>query len=73
MPGDDEIESVTVSMCWLSDVLNKVVALQQLRHDVFLCAACVSSCTSSCTLKSPLQPEELTVDERQAAVVVVRK
>ena len=32
MPGDDEIESVTVSMCWLSDVLNKVVALQQLRQ-----------------------------------------
>jgi len=32
MSGDDEIESVTVSMCWLSDVLNEVVALQQLRQ-----------------------------------------
>ena len=32
MPGDDEIESVTVSVCLLSDVLNEVVALQQLRQ-----------------------------------------
>ena len=29
MPVDDEIESVTISVCWLSDVLNEVVALQQ--------------------------------------------
>jgi len=32
MPDDDEIESVTVSVFWLSDVLNEIVALQQLRQ-----------------------------------------
>jgi len=31
-PADDEVKSVTVLVCWLSDVLNETVALQQLRQ-----------------------------------------